>query len=64
MPSESFVQLRTLDGLHLASTFVVPDAHPQDKAVVLVHGGGVTSETKADRLHGQQWATVADPAPA
>jgi alpha-beta hydrolase superfamily lysophospholipase len=44
MPSESFVPLRTLDGLHLASTVVTPDANPQGKAVVLVHGGGVTRE--------------------
>ena len=44
MPSESFVQLRTLDGLHLASTIVTPDANPQGKAAVLVHGGGVTRE--------------------
>jgi uncharacterized protein len=44
MSGESFVQLRTLDGLHLASTFVGPDAHQQNKAVVLVHGGGVTRE--------------------
>jgi hypothetical protein len=26
MPSESIVSLRTLDGLHLAGTFVSPDA--------------------------------------
>jgi uncharacterized protein len=45
MPSESFMQLRPrTDGLHLARTFVGPDAHPQNKAVVLVHGGGVTRE--------------------
>jgi uncharacterized protein len=44
MPSESFVPLRTLDGLRLASTVVTPDANPQGKAIVLVHGGGVTRE--------------------
>jgi len=37
------VTLRTLDGLHLAATLVVPDGQP-DGAVVLVHGGGVTRE--------------------
>jgi uncharacterized protein len=43
MPSESLVQLRTLDGLHLSGTFVTPDT-PADRAIVLVHGGGVTRE--------------------
>jgi uncharacterized protein len=43
MPSEHFVSLRTLDGLHLAATLVTPDESP-DHAVVLVHGGGVTRE--------------------
>ena len=28
MSTESVVQLRTLDGLHLAGTFVSPDAAP------------------------------------
>ena len=44
MPVESLVQFRTLDGLNLAGTFVAPDAREQEKAVVLVHGGGVTRE--------------------
>ena len=35
--------LRTLDGLRLAATLVTPDAFPE-RAVVLVHGGGVTRE--------------------
>jgi alpha-beta hydrolase superfamily lysophospholipase len=35
--------LRTLDGLHLAGTLVTPDGSPE-RAVVLVHGGGVTRE--------------------
>jgi alpha-beta hydrolase superfamily lysophospholipase len=43
MPSERVVSLRTLDGLRLAATFVSPDA-PPDRAIVLVHGGGVTRE--------------------
>lgn len=34
---------RTLDGLHLAATLVTPDGSPE-RAVVLVHGGGVTRE--------------------
>lgn len=44
MPTESLVQFRTLDGLRLAGTFVAPDGREQGKAVVLVHGGGVTRE--------------------
>ena len=35
--------LRTLDGLHLAGTLVTPGG-PAERAVVLVHGGGVTRE--------------------
>jgi pimeloyl-ACP methyl ester carboxylesterase len=35
--------LRTLDGLHLAATLVTP-AESGERAVVLVHGGGVTRE--------------------
>jgi alpha-beta hydrolase superfamily lysophospholipase len=35
--------VRTLDGLRLAATLVTPDASPE-RAVVLVHGGGVTRE--------------------
>src|SRR5689334_22158482 len=35
--------LRTLDGLHLVGTLVRPDASVE-RAVVLVHGGGVTRE--------------------
>lgn len=44
MTAERAVRLRTLDGLYLAGTFTSPDAHALDKAVVLVHGGGVTRE--------------------
>ena len=43
MPTESVVKFRTLDGLHLAGTLASPD-QPGDRAVVLVHGGGVTRE--------------------
>jgi pimeloyl-ACP methyl ester carboxylesterase len=39
-PSTTF---RTLDGLHLAGTLVIPEGQA-DRAVVLVHGGGVTRE--------------------
>jgi uncharacterized protein len=35
--------IRTLDGLHLAGTVVTPDGTPE-RAVVLVHGAGVTRE--------------------
>jgi alpha-beta hydrolase superfamily lysophospholipase len=35
--------IRTLDGLFLAGTLVVPDSDPE-MAAVLVHGGGVTRE--------------------
>ncbi|MGH3870343.1 MAG: alpha/beta hydrolase [Pseudonocardiaceae bacterium] len=35
--------IRTLDGLHLAGTVGTPDGTPA-RAVVLVHGGGVTRE--------------------
>jgi pimeloyl-ACP methyl ester carboxylesterase len=41
--TENVVRFRTLDGLHLAGTFVRPETAP-DQAVVLVHGGGVTRE--------------------
>ena len=37
------VTLRTLDGLHLSGTLVTPES-PVERAVVLVHGGGVTRE--------------------
>jgi uncharacterized protein len=37
------VSVRTLDGLHLAGTLVEPE-RPTFRAVVLVHGGGVTRE--------------------
>ncbi|MBK3640465.1 alpha/beta hydrolase [Streptomyces sp. MBT33] len=37
------VSVRTLDGLHLAGTFVRPQ-EPTAQAVLLVHGGGVTRE--------------------
>jgi pimeloyl-ACP methyl ester carboxylesterase len=43
MPTESVVKFRTFDGLHLAGTLASPD-RPGDRAVVLVHGGGVTRE--------------------
>jgi uncharacterized protein len=43
MPTETVVRFRTLDGLHLAGTLASPD-RPGDRAVVLVHGGGVTRE--------------------
>jgi alpha-beta hydrolase superfamily lysophospholipase len=44
MPSRSsLVSLRTYDGLYLAGTLVEPKA-PTARAVVLVHGGGVTRE--------------------
>lgn len=36
-------EFRTLDGLRLAGTLVIPD-RPAERAVVLVHGGGVTRE--------------------
>jgi pimeloyl-ACP methyl ester carboxylesterase len=39
----SAATLRTLDGLHLAATLVAP-IEPAERAVVLVHGGGVTRE--------------------
>jgi uncharacterized protein len=43
MPSNKVVRVRTLDGLHLAASVVVPDETPE-RGVVLVHGGGVTRE--------------------
>jgi alpha-beta hydrolase superfamily lysophospholipase len=44
MPVQSTsVTFRTLDGLHLIGTIVVP-VGTADRAVVLVHGGGVTRE--------------------
>jgi hypothetical protein len=44
VPAEpTSVSLRTLDGLQLAGTLLVP-AEPVHRAVVLVHGGGVTRE--------------------
>ena len=42
-PSSTITHVRTLDGLHLAATLVTPD-QPANRAVVLVHGGGVTRE--------------------
>ncbi|UWE12065.1 alpha/beta hydrolase [Actinacidiphila bryophytorum] len=42
MPSDA-VRVRSLDGLHLAATLVTP-SEPASRAVVLVHGGGVTRE--------------------
>lgn len=44
MTAERAVRLRTLDGLHLAGTLASPDGRALDRAVVLVHGGGVTRE--------------------
>jgi len=44
MPThQSAVSLRALDGVRLAGTFVTPETGA-DRAVVLVHGGGVTRE--------------------
>ncbi len=44
MPSEgSTTTFRTLDGLHLAGTFVIPEERTR-RAVVMIHGGGVTRE--------------------
>lgn len=44
MPVESTtVTTRTLDGLNLAGTLVAPDVEAE-RAVVLIHGGGVTRE--------------------
>jgi uncharacterized protein len=44
MPVDStVVKVRTLDGLHLAGTFVVPSSKAE-RAIVLVHGGGVTRD--------------------
>ncbi len=42
VPSKS-VSFRTLDGLRIAATLVAPDRQPE-RALVLVHGGGVTRE--------------------
>ncbi|MPZ67414.1 MAG: alpha/beta fold hydrolase [Pseudonocardiaceae bacterium] len=44
MPSQDIsTTLRTLDGLHLVGTLVTPE-QPADRAVVLIHGAGVTRE--------------------
>src|SRR5262245_35906469 len=43
MPTSTQATVRTLDGLHLAGTLVEP-GQPTSRAVVLVHGGGVTRE--------------------
>jgi len=44
MPSTSAnTSLHTLDGLNLAGTLVTPEA-PASRAIVLVHGGGVTRD--------------------
>ncbi|MFC8528548.1 alpha/beta hydrolase [Nocardia sp. NPDC057227] len=43
MPTISTRRIRTLDGLHLAATSVIPEG-PATRAIVLVHGGGVTRE--------------------
>jgi alpha-beta hydrolase superfamily lysophospholipase len=42
-PRSTSVTVRTLDGLHLAGTFTVPDSAPSH-AALLVHGAGVTRE--------------------
>lgn len=42
-PISTTPHIRTLDGLQLAATLVTPD-QPTPRAVVLVHGGGVTRE--------------------
>lgn len=43
VPTSTITHVRSLDGLQLAATLVVPDL-PATNAVVLVHGGGVTRE--------------------
>jgi pimeloyl-ACP methyl ester carboxylesterase len=43
MPERNLT-IRTRDGLHLVGTLVEPDAKNSKRAVVLVHGGGVTRE--------------------
>lgn len=44
VPSTSTVtRIRSLDGLRLAATLVTPE-HEENRAIVLVHGGGVTRE--------------------
>ncbi len=43
VPTSTITRIRTLDGLHLAATLVTSD-QPSTRAVVLVHGGGVTRE--------------------
>ncbi|MFB8004904.1 alpha/beta hydrolase [Nocardia sp. NPDC056000] len=43
VPTNSIRRIRTLDGLYLAATLVTAEG-PTDRAVVLVHGGGVTRE--------------------
>lgn len=43
VPTSTIIHVRTLDGLQLAATLVTPDQSPT-RAVVLVHGGGVTRE--------------------
>lgn len=43
MPTSRQATVRTLDGLRLAGTLVEP-GQPTSRAVVLVHGGGVTRE--------------------
>jgi uncharacterized protein len=41
MPREKIIRFPTLDGLYLVATLVTPD-EATDRAVVFVHGGGVT----------------------
>jgi pimeloyl-ACP methyl ester carboxylesterase len=44
-PASTSATLRTLDGLHLATTLVTPDTDaPPQRAIIFVHGGGVTRD--------------------
>ncbi|MFI6168948.1 alpha/beta hydrolase [Nocardia sp. NPDC051052] len=43
VPTSTITSVRTLDGLQLAATLVIPD-QPSSQAMVMVHGGGVTRE--------------------
>ena len=58
MPTESVVKFRTLDGLHLAGTLASPD-QPGDRAVLLVHGGGVTREEGSSQRSTDWWRSKA-----
>jgi predicted alpha/beta-hydrolase family hydrolase len=69
MTKRHVTTLRTYDGLHLAGTLVEPEA-PAARAVVLVHGGGVTREEGgfftrlADGLVEAGWLAALRPARA